>query len=255
MPNRKSRQNKKNRPEVRNDIDTSSSRATTSVPLKKASIEDYLDEDAELPMQKYFVLSYLLPDKKNELEVPMIKVRGSYKTIDDCNSRIDTLKPVDTYHNMYISEVGKWGGLFDEDTIKKMDNVDIQYREERLNEMMHKYKENKDKNDVEFEKRTRLMKEKAVFDGTKEGQEILAAQRENPISVKTRLISVTNQLVELNERVKELEDLKASTQEAFDNLTDEELLQIEEYERGGTIQLSDKPGESSSSRPNVICEA
>jgi hypothetical protein len=231
MAPRKPRQVKKKRPEVFNETELNSATTGSGIPTQRANIEDYLDEDVELASQKYFVLSYLLPNKKNELEVPMIKVRGSYRSVDDCNARIETLKPIDTYHNMYISEVGKWGGLFDEDTIKKMDNVDIQYREHQLNTMMHNYKEQKDKNDIEFEKRTKAMKDRAKYEGTKEGQEMLAAKRENPISVKSRLISVTNQLAELNERVAELEELKKRTQEAFDNLTKEEIQEIEDFER------------------------
>jgi len=253
MAPKKGKQAKKSRPEVVNEPELSSAttgyvpskrpgkpqraappeptRGRSPTPVKRANIEDYLDEDAELPTQKFFVLSYLLPDKTNELEVPMIKVRGSYRSVDDCNSRIETLKPIDTYHNMYISEVGKWGGLFDEDTIKKMGNVDIQYREQQLNTMMHNYKEQKDKNDLAFETRTKQMKERAKYEGTKEGQELLASQRENPISVKTRLISVNDQIKELTERLVELEELKRTTQIAFDNLTEIELEEVADYER------------------------
>ena len=195
--------------------------------MSKELLEDYLDEDKPIPNQKFFVLSYLLPGENNEIEVPMIKMRGVYKTMEECRSKIESLKNIDKYFHMYISEVGKWGGLFDDETVAKLDNVDVQYREEIMNNMMRGYKENKDKADLDFIERTRIMKEKAKFEGTPEGQEYLAKLREEPVSVKARLDSVNFQLKDLNERIAELENIKKATEEVYNQFTDEELQDIQ----------------------------
>jgi len=195
--------------------------------MSKELLEDYLDEDKPIPNQKFFVLSYLLPGENNEIEVPMIKMRGVYKTMEECRSKIESLKNIDKYFHMYISEVGKWGGLFDDETVAKLDNVDVQYREEIMNNMMRGYKENKDKADLDFIERTRIMKEKAKFEGTPEGQEYLAKLKEEPVSVKARLDSVNFQLKDLNERIAELENIKKATEEVYNQFTEEELQDIQ----------------------------
>src|SRR4029079_3092024 len=208
----------------------------------KVNIEDYLDEDKELPTQKFFVLSYLLPNKTNELEVPMFKVRGSYKTLEECRTRIERLKPKDKYFNMYISEVGKWGGLYDDETLAKMDDIEVQQREEQLNDMMKGYKENRDKQDVEFEERTNIMKERARYEGTKEGQEYLASLKENPVSVKSRKDMVDKQLEEMEKSIKELMEIKKTTDEAVAQFTEEDLLQIKKFEEKPVEQLANDQG-------------
>lgn len=124
---------------------------TTSTP--KAPVEDYLTEDGPILGQNFFVLSYLLPDETKGGRIPMIKVRGTYKTIEDCQRRIDTLKHADTYFNMFICEVGKWGGLFDNEALLSREDIDTTYRNETMNTMMKEYKANKDKGDTEFEER------------------------------------------------------------------------------------------------------
>src|SRR4029079_11223208 len=148
---------------------------------KTRLLEDYLDEDKIIPNQRYCVFSYLLPGKDNELDAPLFKVRGCYKTTDECASKIKSLQSKDKYFHMYTIEVGKWGSLLDDDSIAKMDDVDVEYREEKMNTMMRQYKESKDKADVEFESRTNAMKQRAQFEGTPEGQEYLANLKEEPI--------------------------------------------------------------------------
>jgi predicted nuclease with TOPRIM domain len=158
-----------------------------------------------------------------------------YKTMEECRSKIESLKNIDKYFHMYISEVGKWGGLFDDETVAKLDNVDIQYREDIMNTMMREYKENKDKADLDFIERTRIMKERAKFEGTPEGQEYLASLKEEPVSVKARLDSVNFQLKDLKERTTELENIRKATEEVYNQFTDEELLEIEEKLKGPIV--------------------
>lgn len=117
------------------------------------NIEDHLTEDSPVQNQTFFVLSYLLADKTNPESFPMIKVRGSYRSIEECQKRIDALKNVDPYFNLYVCEVGKWGGLHEPEKVARMNNVDVVYNNKTMNTMMSEYKKNKEQQDEVFEDR------------------------------------------------------------------------------------------------------
>lgn len=191
--------------------------------IKSSPLEDYLTEDPEIYNQKYFVLSYLLPNKTNELEHPIIKVRGSYKSYEECEKRVNKLKSMDSYFNMYICEVGKYGSLMTDDEIKKTDDIDIQYRESVLNNMVKEYTENKDKADSEFEKRKQLMLKKAKLEGSKEGQELLKSQKENPMTVKTRIETVSKHKKQLEEQMNEINEILRLSEEQLKDYSPEEI--------------------------------
>lgn len=209
--------------------------------VKEAPLEDYLSEDPVVYGQNYFILSYLLPDEKNELKFPTIKMRGAFKTQEDCQRRIEKLKNLDPYFNMYVCEVGKFGNLLPEDEIKKMDDIDFQYREATLNEMVKDYQENKDKADAEFEKRKDFLKKRAQFEGSKEGQELLNSKKENPIAVKTRITTMKDHLAELNGRLSEVTEILRLSEEQLKDYSEEEIVEAqqkhkEEYGEDFTIR-------------------
>lgn len=196
--------------------------------LKSAPLEDYLMEDPQVFNQNYFILSYLLPDEQNEIKSPSIKVRGSFKTQEDCEKRIQKLKNIDPYFNMYVCEVGKFGSLLPDEEIQKMDDVDIQYRESILNTMVKEYQDSKDKADAEFERRKRVMQKRAEYEGSKEGQEKLAKERENPVAVKTRVETMTRHLQELKQRIDEVNDIISLSKTQLSSYTKEELEKSEQ---------------------------
>jgi DNA-binding PadR family transcriptional regulator len=195
--------------------------------LKNAPLEDYLDEDPKISNQQFFILSYILPDKTNELHHPVIKIRGSYSTQEDCEKRIEKLKRLDTYHNMYVCEVGKFGSLLPVEEIEKNDEVDIKYREGILNTMVKEYKENKDKKDQEFEDRKEFMAKRAKYEGTIKGQEELAKVRENPVAVRSRIENMSKHLEELTTRIKEVTEIVDLSKKQMDTYTPEEIKEAE----------------------------
>ena len=142
---------------------------TTSV-----NIEDVLMDDTEIYNQKFFILSYILPGAKNDLKNPMVKMRGAFKSYEDAEKRIEKLKSADTFFDMYICEVGKWGSLLDEAEVLKSDDITTVYRDENLNEIFGKYKENRLLADTEHQKRKEMMKQKALEEGTVIFQKYLA---------------------------------------------------------------------------------
>lgn len=142
---------------------------------KKIDLEDYLQPDPEIHNQKYFIMSYILPKEgKNELTTPLVKVRGIFKTMEEAEKRIEKLKRTDTFFNMYICNVGQWGSLVDEEELLQSDEVEkVVYKENQLNEIFQKYKENKEKAEEEHAERLRIMKEKAAEEGKPEYQKYL----------------------------------------------------------------------------------
>lgn len=216
--------------------------------IKTAPLEDYLQEDPPVYNQNFFVMSYLLPSSNNELKFPIFKMRGAFKTIEECNTRINKLKNIDTYFDMYICEVGKFGSLLSNEEIKKNDQIDIQYRDAELNTMVKTYKENKDKVDSEFEARKKRLSELAKYEGTKEGQEFLAAQKENPIAVKTRVETLSAHLEDLKKKVDEVSEIVEMSKKQLENDYTEEELQAAEEEmltkNIDTIKIESEPVES-----------
>jgi hypothetical protein len=205
--------------------------------INKAPIEDYLQEDPPVYNQNFFVMSYLLPNSNNELEFPVFKMRGAFKTVEECQTRINKLKNIDSYFNMYICEVGKFGSLLTDDELQKNDQIDVEYREAQLNNMVKSYKENKDKVDTEFEARKKRMAELAKFEGTKEGQEFLASQKENPIAVKTRVETLSAHLDDLNKKIKEVTEIVEMSKKQLENdYTEEELKAAEEEMISNKVQ-------------------
>ena len=189
---------------------------------------DFLDEDSKVYKQTYAVFSYTLPgaDPKGKRteggSFPMFKIRGSYDTVEECERRIKKLQGEDAYFHMFIVEVGKWGCLKSEEELKDQD-LDSKYQEEQMNTLVQGYKENKDKGDLEFQKRKEWMKQKALHDGTSEGQKELADKKEHYISVKDRKDQSAEHVVQLTQQLVEARQVYANATEKLTSYTDEEV--------------------------------
>jgi hypothetical protein len=79
-----------------------------------------------------------------------LKIRGTYNSKEEATLRSKKLQKVDTIHNIFIGEVGKWLPWDPEPS----DIQDQEYAEEQLNTLMKKYKENQEARD-EFERENR----------------------------------------------------------------------------------------------------
>lgn len=148
-------------------------------------LEDYLDDDPEIPGQKFFLLSYILPSEKNDLKYPMFKMRGAFKSQEEVDKRVKKLKNLDKVFDIFQCSVGNWGQLLPSSEISKDDSVAVEYRNEKMNTMMKEIKENKEKVDEEFASRMEIMKRKAKEEGTKQFQEYLAFIDEHTKDFKT----------------------------------------------------------------------
>jgi len=182
---------------------------------------DELDEDPVIPSQKYFLLSYILPEDMAEDEkamgrdipeeeqrnrVPMVKVRGSYRSSQEAAKRAEYLRKMDNKVDIIMVDVGKWFGLFPRDMVITNDEVDVNYQHSTLNTMMKEYKGNREEAQVKFQQRKKEMEERARYEGSKAGQEELAARREEPIALATRIRNYTEHIGELEGKIKEVKE-------------------------------------------------
>lgn len=73
-----------------------------------------------------------------------LKIRGSYSTKEEAESRAKKLQKMDPDHNIFVGQVGKW--LPWDPAPSAI--ADHEYAEEQLNTLMKKYKENEEQRDV-----------------------------------------------------------------------------------------------------------
>jgi hypothetical protein len=193
---------------------------------------DFLYEDPIIPQQQYGIISYLLPKELENMESSIaIKFRGAFNG-DKVNKKIEELKNKDPNNvSIYKIEIGKWTELATKNTILKWEEdglTDIVHSDERLNEILRKTKEEQKKASEYFELRKKEMMEKAMIDGTKEGQEALSAKRENPLSIKDRLNANKEELINLEKQVGELKNKIKLDTEKLKTYSDAD---IGEYEK------------------------
>lgn len=136
-------------------------------------IAEYNKMAIELASAKTQLLKYKreAEDEARKVTMYTFKVRGSYETVEEAQTRIQFLNSLDSNVNIYLAEVGKWCP-FDDDPEKAKDAV---YKDEELNRLMKGYKENQEKGKQLFEQRKAELVAKALQD-TKDKKEKLKKQ-------------------------------------------------------------------------------
>ena len=92
-----------------------------------------------------------------------LKVRGSYPTQEEAEMRCKLLREVDPNHDVYVGPVGLWMPFHPE----SYKTGRVEYLEDELNQIMQEKNKNEASAKVEFEKRVRDTKEKAMEDNKK----------------------------------------------------------------------------------------
>jgi len=164
---------------------------------------DYLDEDPVIPKQKYCVISVLTPknfkDVDEKTSMYTFKVRGSYDSVEDAQTRIKYLNSIDPNVNIYLAEVGKWCP-FEDDPEKAKDAV---YQDEELNRLMKGYKENQEKAKELFDQRKAELVSKALADTKEKKEKNKADESLAKLKVEDSLKEKEAEVEEKEEKVKE----------------------------------------------------
>jgi|TARA_R110002072_G_scaffold85217_1_gene192911 hypothetical protein len=87
-----------------------------------------------------------------------IKVRGSFQSQQEAELRCKMLREVDPTHDVYIGQVGVWMPFHPE----AYKTGKVEYLEKELNDLMNEKNKNEQVAKVEFEKRVKESKQKAI---------------------------------------------------------------------------------------------
>lgn len=175
------------------------------------SSKDYLTEDSLLPKDQKFVCISFLSDPNNKLTLSGIKIRGVFSTIDEASTHAKKLQSVDTIHNVFVGEMGKWLAFDPDATSEAAGNPE--YANEQLNNIMKGYMDNQEKSKLFHEERKyknmRESLEKSIetsnstVDDLK--QKMLESNDDNEVdSLKDKLSKLDQQIKELTTKKEEI---------------------------------------------------
>jgi len=201
---------------------------------------DYLQEDPEIPSQKLFLYSYVrTKDKINGEHTYGIKIRGCASTIEDLDKRADFIIGFDNKSNLFRGEVGKWLPICP----NPADVGDQMYQNDLLNDIMKGKKENELKAKRVFEERKQEMIEKAIEDGTPEGQSKLADMNNHPKVIEMRINTFKEEIKTCQKNEEELHKLLREEKRKMDEFTYDEIQvaekQVNEWSKA--IENSENP--------------
>ena len=172
---------------------------------------DYLSEDTPIPGQSYCLLSFVSPNSSQKASALGIKIRGTYDTLDEAKHRAQLLRNIDETFDVFVASVGKWLPWYPDHNLMP----DVQYQEQELNKIVTGHMEEQIKSKQHFEQRKRDMIEKAVEEGSKEGQAKKADEPLHPVDIITR---INNSKELLNEVLTNKEQLEKSIRDLEETL-------------------------------------
>lgn len=159
--------------------------------------------------------------KQNEFQTSVrgLKVRGVFPTQAEAELRCKMIREVDPHHDVYVGTVGMWLP-YHPDAYK---TGKVEYLEKELNELMHQKKKNEEIAKVEFDKRVKESKLKAIQENVEKARETNNKLTQT-INDQGDLISIQNtNTVEKALGVNAtLEDIKKELFEGDDILSKEE---------------------------------
>jgi hypothetical protein len=116
-----------------------------------------------------------------------LKIRGVFPTQQEAELRCKMIREVDPHHDVYVGPVGLWIPFHPE--AYKTGNV--QYLEKELNELMHEKKKNEDNAKLQFDKRVKESKVKAINENMEKAK-ASNNRLTQTINEKGELVSIKN---------------------------------------------------------------
>ncbi len=193
---------------------------------------DHLMEDEQIPRQNFCCISFLSPENISNCSVRGLKVRGVFDTKEQADAHAKQLQAKDPDFHVFVGEIGKWLP-WDPDPNSVPDQV---YKEEQLQDLMAKYKENqKNIRDVENNRKNEMKKNHEVDKKKQETIERLRnklKQRQSAAQpVEQNIPEITihdNSLAELEQNIETQETLVKFTQDELANLKTNNEQQLQE---------------------------
>lgn len=119
-----------------------------------------LEQDlTTVPGQLFALISLVGPELPQKNEKFGLKIRGCFASKDEASAHAKRLQKEDGTFDIYVVDMYKWLLIPpDRDAIN-----DVHYQEDKLEEIMTKYRENQREAAIMFEKRKRDMMEKPTY--------------------------------------------------------------------------------------------
>lgn len=231
---------------------------------KSKDVIDFLDEDEPIPGQELCLIAYLTMGEQQQSEIietiakkmdsdiklvrsivnewiefehPMraVKVRGVWANNDRAQRQMK--QKIDQYRNAkedwhtFCAEVGKWCPFDPKpDVVDSIEGQD--YYEQELNSLMKGRRLTQMKSKQYFEQRKKQMLEKAILEGTEEGQKILNEQEEPVEAVEFRIKAAEETKEELQAKMEEAEQSRIAAEKKLKHMK-EQMAQGKVYPKLG----------------------
>jgi hypothetical protein len=179
--------------------------------------KNYLDANEEQ------LLSGFQKEHGFQTSVRGLKIRGSYPSQEEAELRCKMLREVDPNHDVYVGPVGLWMPFHPE----SYKTGRVEYLEDELNQIMHEKNKNESSAKVEFDKRVRETKEKAIAENMKKALETG--------NVLTQTIDENGNLV----GVKDMKDTNISVADLRKELFEGENIVIDKKTDHGLSRISE----------------
>lgn len=173
--------------------------------------DDYLDEDPKLPGQNWGCFSFVT-SSNDKNTIKGFKQRGVFDTREEADAWANKLRDINDNYHIFVGQIGYWLA-FDPDPDSCQDQL---YKDNRLNKLMKEKAENRMKRDQEYEQRKEELKQKAIYEGSLEGQAEKSEQMESVEAVQYRLDALEARLTECQEQLKNLPERIEETQQRIE---------------------------------------
>jgi len=189
-----------------------------------------LGDDPPVRGQNYLVLSYYFSGDRdrNGDKLPLIKIRGSYNTVEECHKRIkqfDNIAVDPVGCPFLITEVGRWIGLYSIDELKKNGDLDIEYRNEFQQKIMNQVKQSEDRAEQHFKDNIR----DRVYAVKEDVKPENYPTSEDAITVLNREMYYKGQIDQMKSALGKLEPKLVQTRTALREFSVEEIEQAREF--------------------------
>jgi hypothetical protein len=164
--------------EFKNFVSSERETLTTSIESDYKTFIDLRENQLE---EKY------MDEHSMQTSVRGIKIRGVFPTQQEAELRCKMIREVDPNHDVYVGPVGLWVPFHPE--AYKTGNV--QYLEKELNELMHEKKKNEDSAKLQFDKRVKEAKVKAIKENMEKAKDSNNKLTQT-INEKGELVSIKN---------------------------------------------------------------
>ena len=130
------------------------------VSTERESLDKNIETDYKsfIDMRETHLEEKYIEEHSMQTSVRGLKIRGVFPTQQEAELRCKMIREVDPHHDVYVGPVGLWIPFHPE--AYKTGNV--QYLEKELNELMHEKKKNEDSAKLQFDKRVKESKVKAI---------------------------------------------------------------------------------------------